>query len=119
MFLKGGRGTMYAIAFDLDTEMLRQTYRNESIGNAYNDIKTVLNGYGFSHQQGSVYFGDTGISAVTCMEAVTELTDSYDWFSASIKDIRMLRIEDNNDLMPIINRIVKLKNKVKPVKLVK
>jgi virulence-associated protein VapD len=110
--IQGGK-IMYAIAFDLDTEMLTTTYKNESIGNAYKDIKNVLQEYGFCRQQGSVYFGDSDVSAVTCMDAVAVLTDEYDWFSASVKDIRMLRIEDNNDLMPVINRVVKLKNRQK------
>ena len=114
MFMKSkGATVMYAIAFDLDTEMLCSTYITESIGNAYKDIKTVLSTFGFTRQQGSVYFGDTGVSAVSCMEAVAELTDVYDWFSASVRDIRMLRIEDDNDLMPVINRIKRLKNKNK------
>jgi virulence-associated protein VapD len=30
---------------------------------------------------------------------VHRLAAKYDWFTPSVKDIRMLRIEENNDLM--------------------
>lgn len=95
---------MYAIAFDLDTETLQQTYRNTSYNNAYNDIKMLLEEYGFSRMQGSVYFGDKDVDAVTCVIAVQELTKEYDWFQPSVRDIRMLRIEENNDLSPAIDQ---------------
>ena len=36
---------------------------------------------------------------------------AYDWFGASVEDIKMLRIEDNNDLMPAIERNMTLKQK--------
>lgn len=96
---------MYAITFDLDTQTLRDTYHNDSHNNAYMDIRKVLvDEYGFDWQQGSVYFGGNSVDAVTCVLAVQDLTARYDWFSASVRDIRMLRIEDNNDLMPAIER---------------
>ena len=83
----------------------QKTYGSPSYTNAYNDIKRVLIGYGFTRQQGSVYFGDPlKVDAVSCVLAVQDLAKQYPWFSASVDDIRMLRIEDNNDLMPAINR---------------
>lgn len=103
-----GGYTMYAIAFDLDNSRLEQTYRNTSIPNAYKDIENVLLEYGFKRQQGSVYFGDETVNAVTCTTAVMELTQMYEWFAPSVRDIRMLRIEDNNDLSPVIESTVKL-----------
>ena len=103
---------MYAITFDLDTEMLRQTYHNESTGNAYGDIRKVLvDEFGFTWTQGSVYFGGDAVDAVTCVMATQELASRYDWFNPSVRDIRMLRIEDNNDLRPAIERAAKKKFK--------
>ncbi len=97
---------MYAITFDLDTEMLRQSYPNDSYNNAYNDIRKVLTtDFGFEWQQGSVYFGGATVDAVSCVMATQELATRYDWFAASVRDIRMLRIEDNNDLAPAIARV--------------
>ena len=97
---------MYAITFDLNIEMLKTTYHNESYNNAYNDIKNTLRAFGFERQQGSVYFGNSEVDAVTCVMATQELASSYDWFAPSVSDIRMLRIEDNNDLAPAIERAI-------------
>ena len=94
---------MYAITFDLDTQTLKDAYHNESYGNAYSDIRRVLvEEYGFSWQQGSVYFGADGINAVKCVLAAQQLSQKHAWFKASVRDIRMLRIEEMNDLSPAL-----------------
>lgn len=96
---------MYAITFDLDTTVLQDTYHNTSYNNAYTDIRKVLvDEYGFDWQQGSVYFGGKTMDAVSCVLAVQDLASRYDWFTPSVRDIRMLRIEENNDLMPAVER---------------
>ena len=92
----------YAIAFDLDTETLSQTYQGNNWNNAYADIRNVLERYGFSRQQGSVYFGDDTVDAVRTVMAVQALAMRASWFEPSVRDIRMLRIEDDNDLMVAI-----------------
>lgn len=92
----------YAIAFDLDTETLKQAYPNPSYTNAYGDIRKTLEPLGFSWQQGSVYFGNGNINAVTCVLAAQQLSKAYPWFKASVRDIRMLRIEEMNDLAPAL-----------------
>lgn len=98
---------MYAIVFDLDQESLAQTYHNDSYKNAYGDIKKTLETHGFSRQQGSVYFGDVSkVDAVSCVLAVMDLAKNNSWFEPSVRDIRMLRIEDNNDLMPAVKKAV-------------
>ena len=97
----------YAIAFDLDTETLRQAYPNGSWNNAYGDIRKTLEPLGFTWQQGSVYFGDVSkVDAVSCVLAVMDLAKSNPWFAPSVRDIRMLRIEDNNDLMPAVRKAI-------------
>ena len=62
----------------------------------------TLRSYGFSRQQGSVYFGSNKVDAVRTVMAARRLATKYAWFTASVRDIRMLRIEDDNDLMPAI-----------------
>ena len=95
---------MYAIAFDLDINNLKIAY-GDSYNNAYGEIRNCLEGHGFTNQQGSVYFGDPKrINAVTCVLAAVDLTRRLPWFAASVRDIRMLRIEELNDLMPAVNR---------------
>ena len=92
----------YAISFDLDTTVLKDTYPVDSWNNAYADIRKHLESRGFEWQQGSVYFGGDDVDAVRCVLVVQELTRLYPWFDACVRDIRMLRIEENNDLMPAI-----------------
>ncbi|MGX9960992.1 virulence factor [Xanthomonas euvesicatoria] len=89
---------MYAIAFDLDQKKLQASYHVASYQNAYSDIEKVLRAKGFNRQQGSVYFGGQNVTAVTCVLAAQALSAAYPWFKASVTDIRMLRIEEDNDL---------------------
>ena len=98
-----GSERMYAIVFDLDTDILRATYRNASWNNAYTDIRGALEARGFEWMQGSTYFGNERVTAVDCVLAVQELKREYDWFQPAVRDIRMLRIEENNDLIPAMN----------------
>lgn len=93
---------MYAIIFDLDTESLRQTYPSALFTNAYSDIRGYLTARGFEWVQGSGYFGDQSVDAVKCVLTIQKLSRKFPWFKASVRDIRMLRIEENNDLLPTI-----------------
>ena len=101
---------MYAISFDLDTKVLQQSYPSPSWQNAYLDIGRFLRERGFDHQQGSVYFGDDTIDVVRCQTTVQQLAVEFDWFGPSVRGIRMLRIEDNNDLMPAVEMALQFKS---------
>ena len=94
---------MYAVTFDLDTECLGDNYHNESVPNAYGDIRKFMLANGFEWKQGSVYFGNPKITAVSCVLIIQKLAKLYPWFSTCAKDVRMLRIEENNDLLPAIS----------------
>lgn len=96
---------MYAIAFDMDIESLRSHY-GEPYNNAYTEIRRVLQEHGFNWQQGSVYFGGDEINAVTCVLAAQDLARQLPRFASSVRDIRMLRIEELNDLMPAVKRAI-------------
>ena len=93
---------VYAIAFDMDTDTLQKSYPGASWTNAYTEIKKVLDRHGFIRQQGSVYFGGPSVNAVTCVLASFDLAKSLPWFAISVRDIRMLRIEEMNDLLPAV-----------------
>lgn len=93
-----GAGTMYAIVLDLDIEVLKEVYPGASWNNAYNDVRTFLTSRGFEWRQGSAYFGDDSIDAVRCVRVVQKMSKRFSWFKSSVRDIRMLRIEENNDL---------------------
>ena len=98
--------TIYGIAFDMDTEKLKKAYPNDSWGNSYTQIARVLGSYRLYPQQESLYFGNDDVSAVDCVLAVQDLSKRFSWFAPSVRDIRMLRIEDNNDLKPAIDWIM-------------
>lgn len=93
---------MYAVLFDLDTNCLTENYEGTTYHNAYKLIKDFMLSNGFEWKQGSVYFGSSSIDAVTCVMVVQKLARLYPWFSTCVKDVRMLRIEENNDLSPAI-----------------
>jgi virulence-associated protein VapD len=98
----GGIKSMYAIIFDLDTSALQLSYPNQSWNNAYADIRGYLTARGFDWVQGSGYFGDESVDAVKCVLTIQRLSRKFPWFKAAVRDIRMLRIEENNDLLPTI-----------------
>lgn len=105
-FEQGSR--MYAIAFDMDADTLQKAYPSASWNNAYADIARVLSKHGFTRQQGSVYFGGSEINAVTCVLAAMDLSKTLPWFAISVRDIRMLRIEEQNDLLPAVQQAANL-----------
>lgn len=100
----GRRSPVYAVTFDFDTETLAALYPNESWRNAYSDVRSFFEENGFEHKQWSVYFATYDMSAVECITIVQTLANTFDWFTSSLKDIRMLRIEDNDDLMIALDR---------------
>jgi len=100
-------GVVYAVAFDMDIDQLRIHY-GDPYNNAYLEIRRVLEEHQFQWQQGSVYFGGPAVTAATVTVAVIDLTTRLPWFAASVRDIRMLRIEELNDLMPVVQRVAGL-----------
>jgi len=100
-------GTVYALTFDLDIAQLSM-HCCEPYNNAYLEIRRILERHQFRWQQGSVYFGSPTVTAASVMVAVIDLTTQLPWFAASVRDIRMLRIEELNDLMPVVQRVAGL-----------
>jgi virulence-associated protein VapD len=100
-------GVVYAVAFDMDIEQLRMHY-GDPYNNASLEIRRVLEEHQFQWQQGSVYFGGSAVTAASLTVAVIDLTTRLPWFAASVRDIRMLRIEESNDLMPVVQRVAGL-----------
>lgn len=101
----GRKPVVYTITFDLDTAALEKTCHDESVRTAYTDVGRALRGYRFERMQGSVCFGKDTVDAVSCVLAVQQLASDFGWFAPAGRDIRMLRIEDNDDLMPAIERV--------------
>lgn len=95
----------YAILINLDVEMLKRIY-GDTYSNAYTEIKKFLTDKGFTRQQGSVYFGNKKVDVVSAITAIQQLSIQKSWFYPSIKDIRLLRVEDSNDLKPAMESVL-------------
>ena len=102
---------VYAIAFDLDTKIAEKLC-GEGWKGCYEKIGRVLAEYGFAGQQGSLYFGTPESDAVTCMLAVQEIDKRFAWFGRSVRDIRMLRVDEMNDLMPVLSSELRFRQDV-------
>ena len=90
---------MFAIAFDLNINELKDTY-GEPYNNAYYEIKTLLRKFDFYNTQGSVYLTEKNDMA-TLFRAITALKD-VDWFRKSVRDIRAFRVEDWSDFTSFV-----------------
>ncbi len=94
---------MYAVTFDINKNYL--TDNNITNSSMYNNIRKFLEKRNFKWQQGSVYFGDETINAVTCVTTIQELAKTHPEFATCVKNVRMLKIEEFNDLMPAIKAV--------------
>lgn len=98
---------VYAIAFDIDTAAAERHCGSNWRG-CYEKIALVLREFGFARQQGSVYFGDEHTDAVTCVMAVQEADRRFAWFGRVVRDLRMLRVDEDNDLLPALDNRLRL-----------
>lgn len=98
---------VYALAFDLDTSVAEKLCGPNWRG-CYDKIALVFGEFGFTRKQGSVYFGSDESDAVQCVMAVQEADRRFAWFGRSLRDLRMLRVDEDNDLMPAINNRLRL-----------
>lgn len=97
---------MYAVTFDIDTNCLNQDDSVSQAPNVYGAIRKFMENNGFIWKQGSVYFGTDEINAVTCVTVIQKLVKEMPVFAICVKDVRMLKIEENNDLMPAIKAVL-------------
>ena len=82
---------MYAILIDFNNE-----------NNYSNAIKDFMLENSFSFEQGGLFFSSEKTNAVHCVLTIQKLSKKYPWFATCIKDVRMLRIEENINLMRVI-----------------
>ncbi len=101
----------YLIAFDMNTACLAEQYHGNSHTNAYGDIKQVLQKYGFSNMQGSVYIGGEGVSEAHGTLAIQELTAKYDWFYSCVSNIKFYRLESDLDAQFIADGVHQAKQR--------
>lgn len=86
---------MYAIAFDLKIDVLKETY-GEPYNRAYAEIQRELEELGFVWAQGSLYLTDSSNELVAVFNAIERLR-GIDWFRESVRDIRAFKVESWSD----------------------
>lgn len=91
---------MFAIAFDLDTNEAKNHFNH--LSEAYQEIKSTLNKFGFDNVQGSVYTCDTDDMA-NLFQAIMALK-ALSWFPLSVRDLRAFRIEQWSDFTPVVKQ---------------
>ncbi|HIW76720.1 virulence protein [Gordonibacter sp.] len=89
---------MYAIAFDLKIDTLKDAY-GEPYNGAYAEIQRELEDLGFTWAQGSLYLTDEGNELVAVFNAIERLRQ-IDWFCKSVRDIRAFKVESWSDFTP-------------------
>lgn len=85
---------MFAIAFDRLVDETRKRHP-KGVAQAYSDIGSTLERFGFARIQGSVYVCDREDLA-NLFAAMTALKQ-LQWFSLCVRDIRAFRIEQWSD----------------------
>jgi virulence-associated protein VapD len=93
---------MFAIAYDIEVDALKKHYHPTNYPNAYAEIRKFMEARGFSKKQGSVLYGDETVTMVSAVIAVADLSRQLPWLGPCLTDIRILRILDQDDLMPAI-----------------
>ena len=97
--------TAYGILLILDFNKLQQNYNIEDF-TALLEIESVLYvEYGFKMYSKCLYISEEA-NAVDCIVALTKLVKKFNWFKQCIKSIRLLRIEENDDLLSAISEIL-------------
>lgn len=100
---------IYAIDVEWDDaafEALKDPTKPSSLEDANSIVESTLQRWGFTAKQGSLYLGDPHVDPVRCVLAIQHLTRTFSWFEPSIWTAVMLRIEDQNDLMPAIQAVL-------------
>ena len=85
---------MFAIAFDLVVDKARKRHP-KGVAQAYDDIGSTLERYGFQRVQGSVYVCER--EDLANLFAAMNALKALQWFSGCVRDIRAFRIEQWSD----------------------
>lgn len=80
---------MYSILFIIDNEFIE--IPKEIV---FKTIKNTMLSYGFEWVGGYLFFGNQSINVMDCVLLIQKISKENPWFSSSVKDIRLLRIEE-------------------------
>ncbi len=85
---------MFAIAFDLVVKDVELRHP-KGVPQAYLDVGTTLESFGFTWVQGSVYVCER--EDLANLFAALQALKSLQWFTGCVRDIRSFRIEQWSD----------------------
>lgn len=91
----------YVIQIELDNRMLQELYPHDDYKHAYNDIRGFLSKEGLRWISGCSLF-DAGESPIKGVVAMQHLSKHFDWFKGSLKQLRLLRVTSNSNLLNAI-----------------
>lgn len=93
------------IVFDLDTELLKANYHNNSWNNGYGDIRKVLNKHRFNNIQGTVYLSERGVRQAHGTLALQEVAIRFPWFDKCVSNVQFYDLADDFNAQFIIDGI--------------
>lgn len=91
---------MFMIVIDLYDEVLEN--QSKEIDVVYETISSFLSRRGFTKLRDGVYLSDKDVNAVSATVAVEELAFRRKWFALTIKSAKLLRVEEESDLIDAI-----------------
>lgn len=96
------------IAFDLDTNKLKEYYPTENWQNAYYDIKTFLKKNHFEHTQGSVYTSKNNITFANVINIIKKINLEFSWLNVCMKDCKVSNVPKQYSLNQYFNKDIKI-----------
>ena len=94
---------MYAIIFDIDTSIYVSTSPMTGIDlYPIRNIHEFIESHNFVHQHDSIYFGDETTTSVSCVLLMQKLNKKFPWFSACVKNVSMLHVEEKTNLLEVL-----------------
>lgn len=93
---------MYAIAFDLKVDDLKQY--GEPYNKAYDEIRQELEQLGFEWTQGSVYINHSEKDSLTTVYKAINKLSKINRFKDSVRDIRAFKVEDWSDFTEVVKQ---------------
>jgi virulence-associated protein VapD len=92
----------YVLTIDLDGDKLAAAAPNLDIGAARVHVRRLMEERGFTCRQDTVFIGNDDLRSKECIKAVIELGVRLPWFRAAARDIRMLQVAEDEDLIEFL-----------------
>jgi virulence-associated protein VapD len=92
------------VAFDMDTNALKDYYPKDGWNYAYEIIKRHMNGYGFDWLQGSVYHSRKPMSSVKVLDAISDLIEKHQWINVCMRDCVQTNIGRDTSLNNLFDK---------------